>query len=121
VSAAPGGHDFEWAIGRLLIAMTYVAVALLIVGVVLMLAAGTSPLSAGPAFHLADVVPDILALRPEGFIWLGLLVVVSTPIVRVVVAGFGYGRDREWPMVGVAIGILVVIAVAIISASITET
>jgi uncharacterized membrane protein len=120
VSAAPQGRDFEWAIGRLLIVMTYVAVALLIVGVVLMLAAGTSPLSGGPAFHLADVVPDILALRPEGFIWLGLLVVLSSPIVRVVVAGFGYGRDREWPMVGVAIGILVVIAVAIITASITE-
>ena len=120
MSAAPQGRDFERVIGRMLIVMTYVAVSLLVVGVVLMLASGTSPLSGGPAFHLADILPDILALRPEGFIWLGLLVVLSTPIVRVVVAGVGYGQDREWPMVAIAIGILVVIAVAILSASLTE-
>jgi uncharacterized membrane protein len=119
VSAAPRAGDFEALIGRLLIAMTYVAVTLLIIGVVLLLAAGTSPLSGGPAFDLREIVPDVLALRPEGFIWLGLLVVLSTPIVRVVVAGFGYGRDHEWPMVGVAIGILVVIAVAILTATFT--
>jgi len=119
VSAAPRPADFESLIGRLLIAMTYAAVTLLVIGVLLLLAAGTSPLSGGPAFHLADIVPDILALRPAGFIWLGLLVVLSTPIVRVVVAGFGYGRAREWPMVGVAIGILVVIAVAILTATFT--
>ena len=119
MNAAPKANDFEALIGRLLIAMTYVAVTLLVVGVLLLLAAGTSPLSGGPAFHLGDIVPDILALRPEGFIWLGLLVVLSTPIVRVVVAGFGYGRAREWPMVGVAIGILTVIAVAILTATFT--
>jgi uncharacterized membrane protein len=120
VSTVTPHRDFEGFIGRMLVVMTYVAVSLLIVGVVLLLAAGTSPLSGGPAFRLGDIVADVLALRPEGFIWLGLLVVLSTPIVRVIVAGFGYGRDREWPMVGVAIGILVVIAVAILTASITE-
>ncbi len=119
MSAAPKAPDFEAVIGRVLIAMTYVAVTLLVIGVLLMFAAGTSPLSGGPAFHLGDIASDILALRPEGFIWLGLLVVLSTPIVRVVVAGFGYGRAREWPMVGVAIGILTVIAVAILTATFT--
>jgi len=119
VSATPRTGDFEALIGRLLVAMTYVAVTLLIVGVVLLLAAGTSPLSGGPAFQIGEIVPDILALRPAGFIWLGLLVVLATPIVRVVVAGFGYGRAREWPMVGVAIGILIVIAVAILTATFT--
>ena len=54
VNAAPSANDFEARIGRLLIAMTYVAVTLLVVGVLLLLAAGTSPLSGGPAFHLGD-------------------------------------------------------------------
>ncbi len=120
MSGATPHRDFEAAIGRVLVAMTYVAVALLIIGVVLLLASGTSPLSGGPAFRLGDIVGDILALRPAGFIWLGLLVVIASPIVRVVVAGFGYGRDREWPMVVVAVLILVVIAVAILTASLTE-
>ena len=42
------GREFDRFIGRLLIAVTYVAVGLLSVGVVLMLAAGISPLAGGP-------------------------------------------------------------------------
>jgi uncharacterized membrane protein len=120
VSSTAPAPDFERLIGRLMVAMTYIAVSLLIVGVILLLVAGTSPLGGGPPFDPAAIVPDILALRPEGFIWLGLVVVIATPVVRVLVAGFGYGRDREWPMVGIAIAILVVIAIAIVTASITE-
>jgi uncharacterized membrane protein len=120
--SGPGAprHEFDRAIGRILIWLTYVAVALLAVGVALMLAGGISPLDGAPAFDLAAVPGDIATLQPAGFLWLGLLVVLVAPIARVVLAGIGYGLDREWVMVLVAIAILAVIAVGVISATLTE-
>ncbi len=46
--ASERGREFDRFIGRLLIAVTYIAVGLLSVGVVLLLAAGISPLAGGP-------------------------------------------------------------------------
>jgi uncharacterized membrane protein len=112
--------DIERLISRLLVWMTYVSVVLLVIGVALMLIDGISPLDDAPAFDPTMIVADITSLRPVGFLWLGLIVVLLTPIVRVVVAGLGYARDREWVMVLVAIGILAVIAIGVASAALTE-
>ena len=69
---------FDRAIGRLLIAVTYVAGALLMVGVLLMVAGGISPLSGGPPLDLAALPGDLASLQPAGFLWLGLIVVIAT-------------------------------------------
>jgi uncharacterized membrane protein len=111
--------DFEGAIGRLLIALTYVAVALLVVGVALLIGHGLSPLSGGPRLDLARLPPDLAAFTPHGFLWLGLLVVIATPITRVVAAAVGYGRTGDRAMVLVAVAILAVIAVSVTSAIVT--
>jgi uncharacterized membrane protein len=108
--------DFERAIGRMLIALTYVAVALLVVGVALMAAQGVSPLSGGPPLDFGRLVGDVVRFTPEGFLWLGLLAVIATPVSRVVAAGIGYARAGDQHMVVVAIAILVVIALSIASA-----
>jgi len=113
-------HDFDRTIGRILIWLTYVAVALLAVGVLLMLASGISPLDGAPPFDLAAIPADVAALQPVGFLWLGLLVMLIAPIARVVVAGVGYALDREWVMVLIAIAVLTVIAVGVVSATLTE-
>ena len=106
----------EYRIGRLLIAMTYVAVGLLVVGVVLMIADGISPLNGGPGLDLATLGSQLVALDPAAFLWLGLLVVVATPIGRVIVAGIAYARQADWLMVAIALGILAVIAIGVGSA-----
>lgn len=103
----------ERTIGRLLIGMTYVAVALLVVGVVLMGAAGISPLAGGPPFDPAAISAELLAGTPAGFLWLGLLAVIATPIVRVIGAAIAYGSTAQWTMVGVSAAILVVIALGV--------
>jgi uncharacterized membrane protein len=108
--------DFERAIGRMLVALTYVAVALLAVGVSLMVASGISPLSGGPPLDISHLAADVAHLLPDGFLWLGLLVVIATPIARVVAAGIGYARARDREMVVVAIAILTVIALSIATA-----
>lgn len=110
----------ERTIGRLLGTTTMLAVTILVVGVVLMAIAGISPLDPAPAFDPASVARDILAFAPEGFLWLGLLVVIATPILRVIAAGLVYARGREWRMLAISIAILIVIATAIVTALATE-
>jgi uncharacterized membrane protein len=106
----------ERSIGRLLAIGTYASVALLVVGVVLMLADGIGPRSEGPTFNPANILPDLLALRPAGFIWLGLLVVVATPAARVLAALLGYARQGDRTMAIVAALILAVIALSVVLA-----
>jgi uncharacterized membrane protein len=112
-SHEPGPPDLERSIARLLTIGTYASIALLAVGVVLMLAAGIGPRSGGPAFDPTTLVPDLLALRPAGFLWLGLIVVVATPAARVLASLIGYARRGERQMAIVATLILLVIALSV--------
>jgi uncharacterized membrane protein len=100
-------------IGRLITLGTYVAVALLAVGVILLLAAGHSPLEGGPPLDLATLPSDLLTLQPEGFLWLGLLTVIAIPSARVAAALVAYVRTGERAMAVVSAAILGVIALSI--------
>lgn len=106
----------ERLIGRVLIGMTYLSVALLVTGAALLLAAGISPTSGGPGLDLPSIGSALLSLDPAGFLWLGLLVVIATPISRVVLAAAGYARREDWPMVAIALGILAIIAIGLVTA-----
>ena len=110
------GSGFERRLGRLLIGATYVAVGLLTVGVVLLLLAGISPLAGGPPFDPEQLVPDLLALEPAGFLWLGILVVVATPLSRVIGAAAGFIQRGERVMAVVSLAILGVVAISILTA-----
>jgi uncharacterized membrane protein len=117
MSASPqAGPAFERRLGRLLTAVTYVAVGLLTIGVVLMLLAGISPLAVGPPFDPAQLVPDLRALEPAGFLWLGLLAVIATPLSRVVGAAIGFVKRGEPLMAAISVAILVVIGISILAA-----
>ncbi len=102
--------------GQLLIGFTYVAVGLLVLGVLAMAAAGISALDGGPAFDLTTLPEDLAALGPASVLWLGLLAVIAAPICRVIVAGVAYAFDSDWRMVAISIGILGLIAIGVITA-----
>ncbi|MFL5779010.1 MAG: DUF1634 domain-containing protein [Chloroflexota bacterium] len=106
--------DFDRAIGRLLTVLTAVAVGLLVIGVVLMVVNGVSPLDPTPSFDPRDLVSQLVALEPMAFLWLGLVAVIVTPVSRVVAAGIGYARRGELGMAGIAVAILLVLAVAVV-------
>ena len=108
--------DAERLIGRLLIGLTYVSVSLLVVGVAILLAAGTSPLAGGPGLDPAAITAQVLALSPDGLLWLGLLTVVAAPIGRVLLAAIAYARAGDRQMVLVAVAILGVIALGVVTA-----
>jgi uncharacterized membrane protein len=103
----------EFRIGRLMIAMTYASVATLVIGVALMVAAGISPLSGGPDFDASQLVAELTSVSPVGFLWLGLIIVIATPIVRVIGAAISYGLAGQWTMVAIAAAILLVIVAGV--------
>jgi uncharacterized membrane protein len=107
--------DLEPALARVLQVGTYVSITLVLIGTVVLLAGGVSPLAASPAFQLDRLVPDILEGRPAGFLWLGILGICATPALRVVGALVGFWRRGERRMVAVALSILVVIAAGVIT------
>jgi uncharacterized membrane protein len=112
-------RSLESSIARLLTAGTYVSLAFVAVGVGLLAMAGTSPLDAAPAFDLGRLGGDLVALRPVGFLWLGIIGIIATPAARVAAAGVGYARAGERAMVVVAGLILGVIVLGVLSGTST--
>jgi uncharacterized membrane protein len=118
--AGPPAADLERSIARLLTIGTYASIALLVLGAGLMVASGIGPRSGGPAFDPRAALADLAALRPAGFLWLGLIAVVATPAARVVASLIGYARRGERLMALVAVLILVVIALSVTLATVLE-
>jgi uncharacterized membrane protein len=105
-------------IGRLLTIGTNLAVLLLAAGCVLLFAYRLDPVAGGPPLEPGLIVDDVLHLRPAGFMWLGLLALLATPVVRVAVALGGFVSRRERTMSVVAALILVVIALSVVLGSV---
>ena len=116
----PPDDDFEGPMGRLLIRMTYVALAFLVAGAAAMVASGVEPLDGGPSLDPGTLVADVLMLRPAALLWLGFGIVLITPITRVIVAGTAYARRGQRQMAAVSIAILIVIAVGVAASLSTE-
>jgi uncharacterized membrane protein len=114
LSAAP----LERAIARVLTIGTYLSVALIAIGTLLLIGAGRSPLDLAPPLDAGRLVGDLVGLQPAGFLWLGILGVIATPATRVLAALIGYRRTRERGMVIVASLILVVIAAGVVTGTV---
>jgi uncharacterized membrane protein len=110
-TAAAGG--LEVALAHVLQVGTYVSIGLILVGSVLLIGEGTSPIAGGPALSLDRLAGDVLALSPAGFLWLGILGVLATPGLRVLRALVGFLRLGERSMALIALLVLVVIAVGV--------
>ena len=104
---------FQRSVGAVLAGGTGLGVVLLTVAVVQLAAAGTEPMDRSfPPFQPGRLVPDLMALRTQGFLWLGLLIVVATPATRVLAALVGYSLERDGRMIAVSLGILAVIGLS---------
>jgi uncharacterized membrane protein len=106
--------DLDRAVGRLLTLGTYTAILLIAIGTVLMFREQIAPLAGGPPLEPGLIADDIAHLRPAGFMWLGLLTLLATPIARVLVSLFGYVSRGERTMAIVSVLILVVLAASVV-------
>jgi len=108
-------NRLEAAVSTVLKVGTYAGIALIAVGVVLMVVDGRSPLDVAPSLDLGRLPADLAALHPSAFLWLGVLLVLTTPPARVLTALIGYLRRSEREMAIVATLILVVIALGVVA------
>jgi uncharacterized membrane protein len=107
-------HGLERTIGRILGLGTVAGVAILVVGLVAMAASGIDPLTRPfPAFNLQRLPSDLAAARPEGFVWLGLLVLLATPAARVTASLVGFAAQGDRRMVAIAVAVLAVMALGV--------
>jgi len=112
--------DLDRLIGRLLVWVTYAAVTLLVIGVLLMILDGISPLAGGPPLDPGTLVAGLIALEPAAFLWLGLLAVIATPVSRVIVAGVSFARRGDRTLAAISFGIIVVIIIGVVTALVSE-
>lgn len=108
-------RGLESTLARVLTIGTFVSMALVAIGLVLLVAGGRSPLDPAPPLSLATLGPDLLAGRPAAYLWLGILGVVATPAARVIGALLGFWRGGERRMALVALAILAVVGAGIVA------
>lgn len=118
---APAPEGVEGRIATLLLAGAVAGIALVAVGVLLMAVNDMSPLAESfPSFDAARVLPDLVALRPEGFLWSGIVIVIATPIARVVGEFVTFALAGDRIMALAALAILGVVALSVVFAVIVE-
>ena len=119
--AADSGDRVIDRITALLGVGTLVIVACVGLGSALVVAAGHTPVQQhGPGLDPAAIPADLVALRPDGWLWLGLLLSVALPIARVFVALLGFARNGERRMAAVSVATLTVLAVSVLIALVTR-
>lgn len=119
VDPAGAAGGLESTLARVLQVGSYLSIALVAIGVVLLVAGGGSPLDPGPPLSVGTIVADIAAGRPAGFLWLGVLGIVATPGLRVFGAMVGFWRGGERRMAAVALAILTVVALGVFAGLVT--
>ena len=113
--------NLEIGVARLLWVGTLVGVALLLVGIGLMARAGVDPTAGGYIpFDPARIVGDLTSLRPDGFLWAGIVVLIATPVVRVAGGLLAFTVRGDGRMALVALAILGVIGLSVALAMATE-
>ena len=63
--------------------------------------------------HLELLVEQVLRLEPVAIIELGILLLLFTPIARIVIAVIGFALERQWKYVAISLGVLAVVLLSI--------
>lgn len=64
--------------------------------------------------NLGEVFTRVIAMRPSGFLSLGLLVLIATPVVRVIGSFIAFVYERDWRYAGITFLVLVVVLLSLI-------
>jgi uncharacterized membrane protein len=64
--------------------------------------------------NIAEVVGRVMALRPSGFLAMGLLVLIATPILRVVGSIGAFLHERDWRFASLTTLVLAVLIVSLL-------
>jgi uncharacterized membrane protein len=112
IQIAQERRDLNAVVHGVLIIGLIISTALMLVGVGLALFSQRDLPTAVP--EIGDVINRVLALRPSGFLALGLLVLIATPILRVIGSIGAFVYERDWRFAGVTTLVLGVLIVSLV-------
>ncbi len=104
-------RDLNDAVHGILIVGLAISSALLVFGLALALLASQPPPTA--LLSPAAAIQACLALQPAGFLSLGLIVLLITPITRVIGSVIVFAWERDWVYTVVTLTVLVVMVISI--------
>jgi len=98
------------AIAAILRCGSLISTLVMALGLVLILLRG--PVSVGSGAHLVSfrtLFPRVIRLDAVGIAELGMLLLLVTPILRIIVAGVTFGLERDYKYVLISLGVLAVV------------
>jgi uncharacterized membrane protein len=115
-------YEIEQCIGNLLRGGVLLAATVVLLGGSLYLAHHGAALPRYGSFrgepealrHIPGILADAAALRGRGVIQLGLLLLIATPVARVVCAMGAFALQRDWLYVGVTVIVLSVLVYSLL-------
>jgi uncharacterized membrane protein len=110
--AAKERRDLNEVVHSVLIIGLVISTALMLIGVGLDLFYQRDLPTAVP--DIGEVISRVLVLRPSGFLALGLLVLIATPILRVVGSIGAFVYERDWRFAGITTLVLVVLVISLL-------
>lgn len=105
-------RDLNQVVHGMLIIGLAISTILMLIGIGLDIALQRDIPTAVPDFR--DVFARVAALRPSGFLALGLLVLIATPVLRVIGSIFAFIYERDWRYAGITFLVLVVVLVSLV-------
>ena len=120
---APTDEAFDEALGLVLRIGVIVAALVVLVGAVVFLArhGGEAPQyhvfagEPGDLRSIRGIIGDVRAQSGRGIIQLGLLLLIATPVARVVFSVVGFLRQRDWPYVSITLVVLLLLAYSLLT------
>ena len=111
--AAKEQRDLNEVVHEMLIIGLVISTVLMMIGLVLDLALGVKPPETTSS--MGEALRRVLALQPSGFLTLGLLVLIATPILRVMgsIAAFVYEHDWRYALITLIVLIVVMLSLAL--------
>jgi len=73
-----------------------------------------APASDLSATDYSAIVPGLLALRPIAIAQAGLIVLVATPVVRVIASVIGFALERDRLYTAITLGVLTILLISLI-------
>ncbi|HMK39243.1 MAG TPA: DUF1634 domain-containing protein [Bacteroidota bacterium] len=113
--------EIEVMLGKLLRLGVLVAAAVVAAGGLLLIISRGNWTPDYAAFHDANsplrsvggILREAYALRPDGIVQTGILLLVATPVLRVVFSLFAFARQRDWLYVVLTLVVLAVLSVGL--------
>lgn len=92
-----------------LITGTILSFGTLVVGLIMYAISPTD----GTTLPLDKILDGIVRGNPIAIIDLGIILLIATPLVRIIAAGISFGLDKDYRFVGIAIFVLAMIILAV--------